>query len=109
MAEDKSYRDQLTQILTRGLVNQHSSAHGGQFYVVGLDMAQLPGKYDDRDEAEELLTKLRLDAIVALQGDPVAWRVKDFADGWILCHTEKQALLEAESAGNLVQALGVIS
>lgn len=36
---------------------------------------------------------------------PVAWRVKDFADGWILCHTEEQARREAESAGNLVEPL----
>ena len=37
--------------------------------------------------------------------EPVAWRVKDFADGWILCHTEAQARREAEGCGNLVQAL----
>src|SRR6478736_7413902 len=24
------------------------------------------------------------------QAEPVAWRAKDFADGWILCHTEAQ-------------------
>ncbi|HEY3694107.1 hypothetical protein [Phenylobacterium sp.] len=36
---------------------------------------------------------------------PVAWRVKDFADGWILCHSEAQARREAEGAGNLVQPL----
>ncbi len=38
--------------------------------------------------------------------DPVAWRVKDFADGWILCRTEDEARrLAAEGAGNLVQPL----
>jgi len=37
--------------------------------------------------------------------EPVAWRVKDFADGWILCHSEAQAKREAESGGNLVQPL----
>ena len=36
---------------------------------------------------------------------PVAWRVKDFADGWILCHSEAQAKREAEGAGNLIQPL----
>lgn len=36
---------------------------------------------------------------------PVAWRVKDFADGWILFHTEAEARREAEGAGNLVQPL----
>ncbi len=44
----------------------------------------------------------------AARGDAVAWRVKDFADGWILCHSEAEAKREAESAGNLIQALGVI-
>lgn len=37
--------------------------------------------------------------------DPVAWRVKDFADGWLLCRTEDEARRLAEGAGNLVQAL----
>ncbi len=36
---------------------------------------------------------------------PVAWRVKDFADGWILCHTLKQAKREADGAGNLIEPL----
>ena len=35
----------------------------------------------------------------------MAWRVKDFADGWILFHTEAGARREAEGAGNLVQPL----
>lgn len=35
----------------------------------------------------------------------VAWRVKDFADGWILCHTEAQAMRESRDCGNLVQPL----
>jgi hypothetical protein len=35
---------------------------------------------------------------------PVAWRVRDFGDGWILCHSRKQAEKEAD-AGNLVQPL----
>lgn len=36
---------------------------------------------------------------------PVAWRVKDFADGWILFHSEEEARREAAGAGNLVEAL----
>ncbi len=47
--------------------------------------------------------------ITVTERKPVAWRVKDFADGWILCHSEAEAKREAESAGNLIQALGVIS
>jgi len=38
-------------------------------------------------------------------GEVVAWRVKDFADGWILRHTEAAAKIEAEGAGNLIQPL----
>jgi len=34
---------------------------------------------------------------------PVAYRVKDFADGWILCDTMKAAQKEAEGAGNLIE------
>ncbi len=41
----------------------------------------------------------------AVRGDAVAWRVKDFADGWILCHSEAEAKREAESAGNLIQPM----
>lgn len=36
---------------------------------------------------------------------PVAWRVKDFADGWVLCHTEAQAQREAKGCGNTIQPL----
>ena len=39
------------------------------------------------------------------RGSPAAWRVKDFADGWILCATEAAARREADGAGNLVQPL----
>lgn len=44
-------------------------------------------------------------ALTKPEGEPVAWRVKDFADGWILFHDELGARLEAEGAGNLVQPL----
>lgn len=37
----------------------------------------------------------------------VAFRVKDFADGWILCHTFEQALKEADGDGRRVQPLYV--
>lgn len=37
--------------------------------------------------------------------EPVAWRVKDFADGWILCSTKEEAEREAASAGNLIEPL----
>ena len=34
---------------------------------------------------------------------PVAWRAKDYADGWILCHTEADAKLQ--TSGGLVEPL----
>ena len=37
--------------------------------------------------------------------EPVAWRIKDFADGWILCHSKADAEREAAGAGNLIQPL----
>jgi hypothetical protein len=37
----------------------------------------------------------------------VAYRVKDYADGWILCHTLSEALEHAKN-GNLIQGLVVI-
>ncbi len=42
-------------------------------------------------------------------GLAVAWRVKDFADGWILFHSKADADLEAEGAGNLVEPLFPLS
>jgi len=39
------------------------------------------------------------------ESEAVAWRVKDFADGWILCHTEAEAGREAAGCGNLIQPL----
>lgn len=39
------------------------------------------------------------------ESEPVAWRVKDFADGWILCHSFEEATREAAGAGNMIQPL----
>jgi len=40
------------------------------------------------------------------QGAPVAWRVKDFADGWILFNSEAAAKHEADAMGGaLMQSL----
>ena len=38
---------------------------------------------------------------------PVAWRVHDYADGWILYGNEEAAKLESESSGALMQGLYV--
>jgi hypothetical protein len=47
--------------------------------------------------------------VVAIRGDapsaPVAWRVKDFADGWTYFRDEISARREAEATGALIQPL----
>lgn len=42
-----------------------------------------------------------------LEKRPVAFRVKDFADGWILFHDEEKALAEADETGAVMQGLYV--
>lgn len=45
-------------------------------------------------------------SLIAEAGEPVAWRVKDYGDGWIFCTDEKRAQLEAVVMGGaLVQSL----
>lgn len=36
---------------------------------------------------------------------PVAWRVKDFADGWIICQSESEAQRLVVGTGGVVEAL----
>jgi len=57
----------------------------------------------ERNELVEALTELQSRRSTH-EGEAVAWRVKDYADGWILCHTEEVAIEEAEN-GNLIQPL----
>ena len=38
---------------------------------------------------------------------PVAWRVKDYADGWIIFQDEAAAYKEHEATGGLLQGLYV--
>jgi hypothetical protein len=59
-------RSQLEHILNRGMVLQMSSAHGGGYKVVGLDMRGLPERHMNEDEAENVLTQLKVEAIMAL-------------------------------------------
>jgi hypothetical protein len=42
-----------------------------------------------------------------LEKRPVAWRVKDFADGWIMFQNENDANVYAASTGALIQGLYV--
>ena len=68
--------------------------------ILALIAERLAGAEAERDAALAKLEEAR-----EVDDKPVAWRVKDFADDWILCHDEAQALAEAEGAGNLVEPL----
>lgn len=70
--------------------------------------------YDHRVEEESIVDAA--DAIIASgwrppilpaepAGEPVAWRVKDYADGWIMFHDESAALREVAETGGLMQPL----
>lgn len=59
-------RSKIEHIVSRGMVSKQPSAHGGRFYVVDLSMKALPEKYDDEDEAENVLTELKVEAIMEL-------------------------------------------
>lgn len=41
---------------------------------------------------------------VEVEAEPVAWRVKDYADGWWLVRTHEEAIRSADN-GNLIQPL----
>jgi hypothetical protein len=43
--------------------------------------------------------------VAAMAGEPVAWRVKDYADGWIVFASEVDARLEAKQTGALLEPL----
>lgn len=57
-------------------------------------------------ELERLRAIIVSDTHVLLSKRPVAFRVKDHGDGWILCHTQEVADHEAEEMGGaFVQSL----
>lgn len=56
-------------------------------------------------EAAKVAVRIAILSALSGETEPVAWRVKDFADGWILCHTEAEAKREAEGCGNTIQPL----
>lgn len=43
--------------------------------------------------------------VQSVEAEPVAWRVKDFADGWVYFEDEERARREAEATGGALQAL----
>jgi hypothetical protein len=77
--------------------------------VEGLRSDDAPASIEDLDAAlrrgREIGGMIVGSADLRGPAQPVAWRVKDFADGWILCHTLAEAQREAQGAGNLVQPL----
>jgi hypothetical protein len=80
-----------------------------------LERDEALGPYDASPEGDEE-RRTSADAILALlaqpvlggEFEPVAWRVKDYADGWILCQTKAYAD-HLSTNGNLVQPLYLAS
>jgi len=65
-----------------------------------------------KDEAVRIDLRKLLLSLPSVGGgelEPVAWRVKDFADGWTLHYSRASAEREAAGAGNLIQPLYAIS
>jgi hypothetical protein len=61
---------------------------------------------DQREnDAIRVAGKMMLNAKLAKR--PVAWRVKDFADGWIIFQNENDANIYATSVGAQIQGLYV--
>jgi hypothetical protein len=56
------------------------------------------------DATEESVAAWNCRSPTEARGEPVAWRVKDYADGWMLAHTLDQAKGQAGN-GNLIQPL----
>lgn len=56
-------------------------------------------------QVEQLKAVIVADTHVLLSKRPVAFRVKDFADGWILFDDEETANITAEKMGALMQGL----
>jgi hypothetical protein len=52
-------------------------------------------------------TLARMEPSGALAKRPVAWRVKDYADGWIIFQDEETADYEAQRTGAVMQGLYV--
>jgi hypothetical protein len=81
--------------------------------VEGLRSDDAPATIEDIDAAmrrgREIGSMIVGSADLRGPAQPVAWRVKDFADGWILCHSLAEAQREADGAGNLIQPLYLAS
>ena len=58
------------------------------------------------EEAADRIEKLEAE-LTSLAKRPVAWRVKDYADSWIIFQDEADANREAEATGALIQGLYV--
>lgn len=67
-------------------------------------MASDPEDFGIGGKAADEFERLRA---ARLSTRPVAWRVKDLADGWIIFQDEAKAYHEAERTGALMQGLYV--
>jgi len=64
------------------------------------------GHYKTRKQAIDAANAAR-ERMRPLKKRPVAWRVKDFADGWIIFQDEEAANREAEATGAAIHGLYV--
>lgn len=85
--------------------------------LVEIAGAHMPISYEARDIIAKAAALLRVAIpagwppmsdeaeMTAERTKPVAWRVKDFADGWILFQDRRAAVAEAQKTGALLQSL----
>lgn len=59
------------------------------------------------DANQDRLVQAAFDGNVKLQKRPVAWRVKDYADRWIIFQDEGDAFQQAQDSGAVMQGLYV--
>lgn len=60
-----------------------------------------------RKDSPEGIAQLELEATIALKKRPVAWRCKDYGDGWIIYQDEAEAFAYHEKTNCLMQGLYV--
>lgn len=55
----------VARIVGGGLINTQSSAHGGGYVVIGLDMKRAAGPFDEWSDAHDALCKIKAAAILS--------------------------------------------
>jgi hypothetical protein len=82
----------MTKTLVEGLREPIISAAADAGTLTDLTLAERLVR--ERDAAAS-----RIEELERALGEPVAWQVKDYADGWISYYSEERARQEAEEMG----------